>query len=299
VTGAKLPGFQERFAQARGARLRYFVAGDGEPPVVLLHGLGGAAANWVELAPALAERHRVLAPDLPGHAGSAALPAVPTLGALADRVALLAAREGLEPAVVFGHSLGGTVAVQLALRHPERVAGLLLAAPPGISSRLRRARIVLRVAAAAQPGRRVARFHRAVARTPWLRYPVFGWWAVADPPALSARAVEGFLAGPRLHTDWASAARALVEYDVREDLGAVRCPTLLLWGARDNWVPLEDGFRYARLLRAPLRVIGGCGHLLIAERPEACLDGFAWLLDRVRQVEEGPLEPEPLGQPSR
>jgi pimeloyl-ACP methyl ester carboxylesterase len=149
-----------------------------------------------------------------------------------------------------------------------------------------------------QPGRRVARFRGAVARTAWLRYPVFGWWAVADPPALSARAVEGLLAGPRLHTDWVSAGRALVEYDVREDLGAVGCPTLLLWGARDNWVPLEDGFHYARLMRAPLRVVADCGHLTIVERPEACLDAFASLLDRIRQVHEGPPEPEPLGQPA-
>src|SRR5207253_1575717 len=53
VTDAKLPGFQERLAESRGGRLRYFVAGAGEPPVLLVHGLGGAAANWVELAPAL------------------------------------------------------------------------------------------------------------------------------------------------------------------------------------------------------------------------------------------------------
>src|SRR3954470_5006701 len=48
VTGAKLPGFQECFAEAPGARLRYFAAGAGDSPVLLLHGLGGAAANWVE-----------------------------------------------------------------------------------------------------------------------------------------------------------------------------------------------------------------------------------------------------------
>jgi pimeloyl-ACP methyl ester carboxylesterase len=45
---------------------------------------------------------------------------------------------------------------------------------------------------------------------------------------------------------------------------------LVLWGARDRQVPLEDGFEYARRLRAPLRVIADCGHLLIGERPEVC-----------------------------
>src|SRR5919204_2845650 len=91
------PGFATRWATIRGARIRYFVAGDG-PPVVLVHGLGGAASNWVEVAPALARRRRVLVPDLPGHAGSAPLPAAPNLNAFADRVALLAEREAMLPA---------------------------------------------------------------------------------------------------------------------------------------------------------------------------------------------------------
>ena len=48
----ELPGFEERFAEGRGARLRYLVAGDGEP-LLLVHGLGGSAANWLALAPLL------------------------------------------------------------------------------------------------------------------------------------------------------------------------------------------------------------------------------------------------------
>ena len=72
MTEAKLPGFQERWAELGGARLRYFVVGSGEP-LLLLHGLGGAASNWVELAPALARRRRVLVPDLPGALGACSL----------------------------------------------------------------------------------------------------------------------------------------------------------------------------------------------------------------------------------
>ena len=70
----ELPGFEERFAEARGCRLRYLVAGEGEP-LVLVHGLGGAAANWLALAPLLLPGRRVLVPELPGHGGSEALPA--------------------------------------------------------------------------------------------------------------------------------------------------------------------------------------------------------------------------------
>jgi len=80
-----LAGFEERFAEIRSVRLRYFVGGSG-PPLVLVHGLGGAASNWVELAPILARRHRVILPDLPGHGRSAPLPAAHGLASFADRV---------------------------------------------------------------------------------------------------------------------------------------------------------------------------------------------------------------------
>jgi len=126
VTDARLPGLEERFADVKGVRMRYFVGGSG-PPLVLVHGLGGAASNWTELAPRLAGRHRLLIPDLPGHGGSSALPAVSGLEPYADRVALVAGREGMLPAPVVGHSLGGMVVLRLALRRPGDVEALILA----------------------------------------------------------------------------------------------------------------------------------------------------------------------------
>jgi pimeloyl-ACP methyl ester carboxylesterase len=134
VTDAKVPGFEERFAEVRSCRLRYFLGGpEGAPPVVLVHGLGGCAANWVDVAPLLAERYRVLVPELPGHGLSTPLPAVPNLAVFADRLAVLADRERMLPAAFVGHSLGGVVAVRLALRHPAAVSALVLAATAGIS----------------------------------------------------------------------------------------------------------------------------------------------------------------------
>ena len=70
---------------------RTLKAGPGTP-LVLVHGLGGAASNWNQLVPALARRYRLLVPDLPGHGASSALPAVSGLGAYGDRVALVAER---------------------------------------------------------------------------------------------------------------------------------------------------------------------------------------------------------------
>jgi pimeloyl-ACP methyl ester carboxylesterase len=280
VTGAtepRLAGFEERWATVRGARIRYFVGGDGSS-LVLVHGLGGAASNWVELAPALVRGYRVLALELPGHGGSSPLPAAPSLTPFADVVRTVAEREALVPAAIVGHSLGGLVGLRLALRHPDAIRALVLVAPAGISSSTRAREVAVTTLVLARPARLVAPFRRLVARLEWLRYPVFGYFEVSDPAALSPTAVEGFLAGPALHTDVLSAGRALVADDPRVDLGGVRCPSLVLAGARDRMVPVADAIEYARRLRAPLRIVPDCGHLVIGERPDACVEAIEELL---------------------
>jgi pimeloyl-ACP methyl ester carboxylesterase len=276
VTDAKaISGFEERFAETKGCRLRYFVGGPAEgAPLVLVHGLGGCAANWVDVAPLLAETRRVLIPELPGHGLSTPLPAVPNLAVFADRIALVAEREQLLPADFVGHSLGAVVALRLALRRPEDVNALVLAAAAGISSASRRARYGLRILGIIGPRRFVAPWADSVADSPFLRYAVFGHWGAADPLSLSPAAVNGFLAGTRLTSDSVTAARAVVVDDVRPELGELRCPTLVLWGARDSQLTLADAFEFARRLDAPLRVIGDCGHLLIGERPDLCADAI-------------------------
>jgi pimeloyl-ACP methyl ester carboxylesterase len=266
VTAAKL---EERWAEVRGGRIRYFVAGDG-PPLVLVHGLGGSATNWSELAPLLAANHRLLIPDLPGHGGSDRLAAVSGLQPYADRVAAVMEGEGIASAPVVGHSLGGLVVLRLALRRPEAVSAIVLAGSAGLSIGGIWLRNLLTAFTIVRPGRLAGRHRSLVARTPLLRRLVFGFVSVADPVGLADTAVDGFLAGQVLHTDTASAWRALRDDDPREELEHIRCPALLLWGAEDAQLPLGDAFEYARRLRAPLRTIAGCGHLLIGERPDAC-----------------------------
>lgn len=279
--GELLPGFEERFADVRAVRMRYFVAGEG-PPLVLVHGLSGAATNWTELAPLLATRRRVLVPELPGHGGSEPLPVAPNLNGYADRVRHLAEQEGMLPAALVGHSLGGSISLRLALRWPEDVSAVVLAGSAGIGSTTRWAQFWIAFFGMARPGRKVAPHRSTVARRRLLRYLIFGYWGASDPAALSDRAVEGLLAGPELHTDTISAGRALVRDDPRVDLDGVRCPCLVLWGARDHQVPIDDAFEYARRLRAQLRAIADCGHLLVAERPDACRHAIEDFLARVR-----------------
>jgi pimeloyl-ACP methyl ester carboxylesterase len=275
TVATRFVGFEERASEFRGTRLQALVGGppDGAP-LVLLHGLGGSRSNWAFLAPELARTRRVLVVDLPGHGRSSALPAAPGLGPYADRVAKLVEDEGLAGADVVGHSLGGLVGIRLAVRRPELVRSLVLAAAAGITSSTARAERILALVGWIQPGRRVSPHWRAVARSGALKRLVFGHWFAADPAALSDDAVEALLVDVNLHSDTQSAVRALAGDDPREDLHLVQCPALMLWGAKDNQLPLDDAYDYARRLGAPLRTIVDCGHLLIVERPADCLDAI-------------------------
>jgi pimeloyl-ACP methyl ester carboxylesterase len=272
VTEGKHPleGFEERALEWRGTRLRYAVGGDG-PPLVLVHGLGGTVENWRALAPPLAADHRVLVPDLPGHGHSAPLPEARDVDVLAEAVLGVLDAEELHHAVWIGHSLGGLVGLRAAVLRPDAVRCLVLAAGAGIGSASRSAHATVAVLGVVRPGRLIAPHRHAWSRSRLGRRAAFGWWGVADPDALEPDLAEAFLVGPAHHTDMQQAGRALLVSDPRLELDRVTCPCLCLWGASDNWVRLEDGMEYARRLRAPLRTIAGCGHLLIGERPDACL----------------------------
>lgn len=276
----RLEGFEEREVEWHGRRLAYAVGGAGTP-LVLVHGLGGTIENWRGLAPLLATRHRVLVPDLPGHGHSAPLPEMRNLDALAETVHGVAAAEQIRGAVWIGHSLGGVVVLRAAVLRPDAVRGVVLAAAAGIGSTSRAAHVTLAVLGAARPGRLVAPFRHRLAGSRLGRRAAFSWWGAADPAALEPALAEAFLVGPAHHTDTRQAARALLVSDPRTELDRVTCPCLCLWGASDNWVRLEDGMEYARRLRAPLRAIAGCGHLLIGERPDACAAAICEFVSRL------------------
>ena len=109
-----------------GVALAYRVAGDpAHPPMVLLHGLGDAAANWDGVLPALARRHRVYAVDLRGH-GLSSHPGRYSFELMRDDVAGFLAALGIEKCVLVGHSMGGTVAILLAQAAPELLDRLVL-----------------------------------------------------------------------------------------------------------------------------------------------------------------------------
>jgi pimeloyl-ACP methyl ester carboxylesterase len=112
--------------EAGPVRLAYRLAGDpAHPPMVLLHGLGDAAADWHTVLPGLAERFRVYAIDLRGH-GDSAHPGRYSFELMRDDVLAFLDAAGIERCVLVGHSMGGTVAILLAEAAPDRLTHLVL-----------------------------------------------------------------------------------------------------------------------------------------------------------------------------
>ncbi len=114
-----------------GVDVAYVDSGGTKPPMVFIHGLSSYLSFWEYQLPYFAKTHRVIALDLPGYGASARPDAPYTPPWFADVVSSWMTEIGVERAVIVGHSMGGNIAVQLALSHPERVDRLVLSAPAG------------------------------------------------------------------------------------------------------------------------------------------------------------------------
>ena len=118
-------------AVLHGNAVSYRRAGEGQA-VVLLHGIGSTSLTWESVAPSLADRHDVIAPDFLGHGASAKPRGDYSLGAFASGVRDLLQVLGVERATLVGHSLGGGVAMQFAYQHPELCERLVLVSSGGL-----------------------------------------------------------------------------------------------------------------------------------------------------------------------
>src|SRR5437899_319840 len=127
------PEVVERRVRAGGVELAVREAGKGSP-LLLLHGFADSCATWSSVLPRLAARHHVIAPDLPGFGDSGPLDDGPMLELLVDAVIRLCGAMGLStPVAVAGNSMGGAVALRLALDRPELVSRLVLVDAAGLA----------------------------------------------------------------------------------------------------------------------------------------------------------------------
>ncbi|CAA9516718.1 MAG: hypothetical protein AVDCRST_MAG45-2249 [uncultured Solirubrobacterales bacterium] len=266
-------GAHLRRAEVAGASVAYLDLGEGDgAPVVLVHGLGGRWSNWLENIAVLARERRVVALDLPGF-GDSAMPAEEiSVSGYARVVDGLCEHLGLGPVVVVGNSMGGFVAAELAVASPQRVERLVLVDAAGMVPTARhRHRSVAVLELTGFLGARLAASYRSVAARPRLRRLALGMVA-HRPERLSPDLVlEGLLTSfTPAYRQALHATLGYLSWEWAERLGAVRAPTLVLWGDRDAIIPVGHADEYARRIAgARSLVLADTGHIPMVERPRS------------------------------
>ncbi|MEM6290949.1 MAG: alpha/beta fold hydrolase [Myxococcota bacterium] len=122
------------WTDVQGMRVAYADLGEGDTPLVLVHGLGGYIPTWMKNFGPLAARHRVIALDLPGFGKSDKPRAAYSMTFFADVVREVLGNLGIDRAVLVGHSMGAQISMHLVLRTPDLVQGLVLSSPAGIET---------------------------------------------------------------------------------------------------------------------------------------------------------------------
>lgn len=250
-----------------GTRMHYVTRGEHGSPVILIHGLMDSALNWSKNLDALAQTHRVWAIDLIGFGFSSRVTA-PTysLKYFARTVQEFMDARGITRASIVGHSLGGAVALELALAEPARVERLILIAP---------GTYVVNLPFALNLAARVPYIPRALigmamtstrARVSAQRH------ALGNPARFDPQAARQY-ARPLHVKGTADALVAMAASPRASDLPAglknIAAPTLILWGDRDLAVPVEHGGHHERNLpNAEFVILEGAGHTPQIEYPD-------------------------------
>jgi pimeloyl-ACP methyl ester carboxylesterase len=260
-----------------------------QEPAVLVHGLGGQWQNWLENIPRLAQDRRVVAMDLPGFGLTPEPPedVEVTISQYGRWVNELCDRLGMGQIELAGNSMGGYIAAEVAIQFPERVKRLVLVSAAGISSAEVLQAPILTVGriAAALASNSVTRYRHLAAR-PITRHLSLA--LVARHPRLLKPdlAYEGFFKGGG-KPGFDDALRASLDYDFRDRLDDVKVPTLIVWGERDSIIPTRDADEFERLIDDSRKVVmKDCGHIPMAERPQAFNDALVDFLDEEGRADE-------------
>jgi pimeloyl-ACP methyl ester carboxylesterase len=252
---------EQRVADTPAVRFRYAVAGAG-PPVVLVPGSGGWQLTFDDMIGRLSAGYRVYAVDPPGQGGTRVMDAgfaydadaiARSLGDFLDAV-------GLPAATFVGHSWGGGFALRFAELDPHRVNRLALLAPGGLDVpdvwEFRLLRLPLL-------GELATRFTSTASVRHMLRKSFVHPDRMPDRDLLR-EAAEQLRSAPdaaALRRDLLRAERGVRWTDTELDLDQVTCPTLIIWGDRDRYLPHRLLDRFAdRLPDAEIHTLPGCGH---------------------------------------
>jgi pimeloyl-ACP methyl ester carboxylesterase len=259
----------QRWITLGGRPVNVIELGEG-PPLIFVHGLAGSWQNWLEQLPVFAADHRVIALDLPGF-GYSPMPAekisisgyARTIGELCDVLDIAAA-------ALVGNSMGGFISAELAICDPARVDRLVLVSAAGISienqsyptGAMHRIEGFLAAYTAW-----VASKSEFVSRRSRLRQATL-YSVMRHPGRLPAPLAAEQLRGSG-KPGFIDALEALTSYPIRERLGKIACPSLVVWGDSDRLVPTRDADVFERLIPGARKVIfEDTGHVAMLERPE-------------------------------
>ena len=262
----------QKWVQVAGGPVNVIDLGEGDP-MVFVHGLSGAWVNWLENLPHFAREHRVIAMDLPGF-GHSPMPreqiSISGYGRIVDE---LLDTLGIDRAVIVGNSMGGFIGAEVALQFSTRVERLVLVSAAGLSIEHQRNEPVLRVLERLDDvlilgtGWMATR-SAMLARRPRVRREIMKLVAhrADDLPApLIAEQVMG--SGK---PGFVPALDALTDYPIRDRLGEIACPVLVVWGEQDRLVPVRDAYVFGELIPdARVEVWPDTGHVAMLERPGA------------------------------
>jgi 4,5:9,10-diseco-3-hydroxy-5,9,17-trioxoandrosta-1(10),2-diene-4-oate hydrolase len=277
----ELPRIEQAFALVEGAKIHYERAGSGRP-LLLLHGLVGSARNWRQNISFLSRHATVYAVDLFNMGESDRVRGLDAgLEATADRLATCMDALGLGEADIAAHSHGGSIAMMLAARHPDRVRRLILFAPANPFCDL---------------GHQLIRFYqtrfgvwfaRQIPSLPRMLKATALSRMYGDPKRVSADALDGYTAGLRIPGTMDHVLQIIQRWF--DDMGLLRTaltrlaakPTLLIWGDRDRAVGLNSARELQRTLpQSSLLVLPGVGHIAFEEMPEICNQAMRdWLVN--------------------
>ena len=243
------------------------------PPLLLIHGSGASGVTWGPVVPALADHHRVVRVDLPGHGQSPPPPSY-DVPAQAGRVAALLDELGLRRVTVAGHSSGGYIATALAEQRPDLVSSLALVSSGPSPDALLRQPALLRALLAPPLGRLVWALRSDAMIRKGLAATFAGPVDVPDDVVADLRGItyRTFRMVLRRNTEY------LIERSVPERLAALDVPVLVIFGAADpRWDP-SSAHQYDAVPDARVELLPGVGHVPMLEAPAATsklLLGFA------------------------
>jgi len=264
------------------------------PIAILIHGWSSSSFTWAPILPELSKRYRCIAIDLPGFGRSPAPAEKPTIAGYAELIAQMIIKlngDQDRAVLVMGHSMGGQIATTLALRYPVLVDKLVLL-NPALSGRLStRVNLLMRPHVMAERYRFLEWLLYVAAKTP-LDYTDF----LLKPSNFAERAKVSEQAYATIRADArrrgqgqvrAACFVAMQKGDLRGQLGRVEPPTLVLWGAEDNIVPLRDAGAVAEEWpKADLRLIPNAGHWPQFEQTDTTLRHIALFLGLPPELSE-------------